>query len=42
MKKNVYFAPVSEPMQIEYDCPVMNNSTDFHYGGEFGDDDGED
>lgn len=42
MKRNVYLAPESEVMYVEYDCPVMNDSTDYHYGGGFGDDDGDD
>lgn len=42
MKKNVYLAPAAEAVTVEFDCPVMNNSTDYHYGGGFGDDDDDD
>ena len=42
MKKNVYLAPAAEAVTVEFDCPVMNNSTDYHYGGGVGDDDDDD
>lgn len=42
MKLNVYIAPEFEVQEIEFDCPVLNNSTDYGYGGGFGDGDGDD
>ena len=42
MKMCVYTAPEIHVQEIVYDCPVLNDSTDYHYGGGFGDDDGDD
>lgn len=42
MKKRVYQAPEFDVQEVFFDCPVLNDSTDYHYGGSFGDDDGND
>ncbi len=39
MNKCVYAAPECETQEMEFDSPIMGNSTDYHYGGGFGDDD---
>lgn len=41
MKFSVYISPEIDVQVIEYDCPVLNDSTDYHYGGGFGDEDGD-
>ena len=39
MKFSVYIAPEIDVQVIEYDCPVLNDSTDYGHGGDFGDPD---
>ena len=41
MKPQEYLTPEIDVEEIVYDCPVLNDSTDYHYGGGFGDDDNE-